>query len=376
VKLEVSHKELRTVLEKAWETKLALFIWGAPGIGKSSSVRDFAMDLAKKLGREYKEWSHLTKEEKEAIKKNPKKYFLLYDIRLSQYDPSDLRGLPALNGQETVEWKIPEWVYIYSLKDIAGIIFFDEINLAPPSVQAGAYQIILDRCISDTKLSDNVLIISAGNRIQDMANVYDLPKPLQNRFIHCVLKIPTAEEWTEWAQEKGLDSRVITFLNARPTFIFKMSEKSGDEAFPTPRSNEFWARLIADVPSNDLKTLEMLTATAVGTGVALEFVSFIKLQRQIDFKAILENPEKVKEINELDMKYALVSLIIEHWKKSKHSIENFKKLFNVFRNFTEEEFQIITLRGIKQISPRIIMQAIEKLPEFRDWAKNIIKYLT
>jgi len=374
VKLEVSHKELRKVLEKAWETKLSLFIWGAPGIGKSTAVRDFAMDLAKRLGREYKEWSHLSREEKEAIKKNPEKYFLLYDIRLSQYDPSDLRGLPALNGQETVEWKIPEWVHIYSLKDIAGIIFFDEINLAPPSVQASAYQIILDRCISDTKLSDNVLIISAGNRIQDMANVYDLPKPLQNRFIHCVLKIPTVEEWTEWAQTKGLDNRVIAFLNARPTFIFKMSEKSGDEAFPTPRTNEFWARLIADVPSEDLKTLEMLTATAVGTGVALEFASFIKLQRQIDFKDILKNPEKVKEIKELDVKYALISLLLEHWKGVKHNLENFKRVFNVLKNFEEEEFQIIALRGIKMSSTKIIMSALEKMPEFREWAKKIIHY--
>lgn len=374
MKIEVSHNELKKVLRKAWETKLSLFIWGSPGIGKSTAVRDFAKELAKELGREYREWSELTKEDREAIKKNPEKYFLLYDIRLSQFDPSDLRGLPGLNGADTVEWKIPDWVYIFSRKNIAGIIFFDEINLAPPSVQASAYQIILDRVISDTRISDGVMIVSAGNRIED-ANVYDLPKPLQNRFLHVVLRVPTIEEWTEWAQEvKGLDSRVITFLNARPSLLFKVSDKSGDEAFPTPRTCEFWARLIENIPTDNLSEIELITATAVGTGVAMEFSAFLKLQRDIDFKGILENPDKVSEIKDLDAKYALISLIIEHF-KSKKNIETFKKLFEIIRRFNEEEFQIIAIRGIKQISQKTIMTAVQTMPEFKEWVKGILKYL-
>ena len=58
-----------------------------------------------------------------------------------------------------------------------------------------------------------------------------------------------------------------------------------------------------------------------------------------------------------------------------NNLENFKQVFNVLKNFEEEEFQIIALRGIKMSSTKIIMTALEKMPEFREWAKKIIHYL-
>jgi len=375
VKLEVNHEELKQILKVVWKAKLPLFIWGAPGIGKSYMVRDVAKEIAKELGREFVELNKIDKAKRKEIEANPEKYFVLYDIRLSQYDPSDLRGLPALNGQETVEWRINDWVYLFSRPNIAGIIFFDELNLAPPSIQASAYQIILDRCISDTPIAKDVLIVSAGNRLEDKANVFDMPKPLQNRFLHCTLRVPSVEEWTKWAQEHNLDMRVITYLNSRPSHLFKMDEESNDEAFPTPRTVEFWARLIRDVPDEDLNTLEKLTAIAVGTGVALEFVSFIKLRRQIDFKDLLEHPEKLRQIEEVDMKYAIVSLIADYWRNSRKDMKTFAKLFKIIKEFPEAEFQIITLREIRRQSPKILFNALMKVPEYNEWANKIIQYL-
>ena len=210
--LEVNHKDLEDLIMRHYKAEVPLYIWGATGIGKSETVDRKAKEIAESLGREYVKWNKISKKKKQEIAENPKKYFFLMDIRLSQLDPSDLRGLPALNGKETVEWKIPFWLHVASLEEAMGIIFFDEINLAPPSIQSAAYQLILDRELGEVPISKGVTSIAAGNRLEDKANVYDLPRPLQNRFDHVTLGIPTITQeckgdWGEWAMENKIDTR-------------------------------------------------------------------------------------------------------------------------------------------------------------------------
>ena len=86
------------------------------------------------------------------------------------------------------------------------------MNLAPPTIQALAYSLIWDRFVSEYAISPNVLILAAGNRLEDRASVFELNDPLKNRFSHCELGQPSIEGWTEWALLNNIDSRVITFL--------------------------------------------------------------------------------------------------------------------------------------------------------------------
>lgn len=78
---EISHDELWQLIDVAYNKKVSLFVWGTFGIGKSSVVQDYAKDN--------------------------KLEFL--DIRISQLEPSDLRGLPSLNNGET-KWLPPSWL--------------------------------------------------------------------------------------------------------------------------------------------------------------------------------------------------------------------------------------------------------------------------
>ena len=373
-KLEVNHKELEQILDVVWKRKRPLFIWGAPGIGKSYSVREKAKRLAEENKREFIEWNKTPEDIKRKALKEPEKYFFFVDIRLSQFDPSDLKGLPSLNGDDTIEWKIPGWLKLATLKNAMGIIFFDELNLAPPSIQASAYQVILDKAIGDYSLSEDVLVLSAGNRIEDKAFVHDMAKPLQNRFLHLTLRVPTVEEWTDWAIEHGIDSRIIMFLNNNPSLLYKIDERSGEEAFPTPRTNEFWSDIIKDV--DDINMLEKLTSIAVGTPVASQFVSFLKLQRTVNFKEILENPKKVKEIKDedIDLKYAVLSIAVEYYRK-KPGKERLKKVFDIANNLEPVEFSILLLRTVKGVSPRVFMQNLKTIPGMMDWVKRNLQYL-
>ena len=93
-----------------------VMLWGAPGVGKSQMVAQIA----------------------------DRHNATLIDIRLSQMEPSDLRGIPFRNG-DFVDWAIPAMLPNIERHGEQGILFLDEITSAPPSVSAAAYQLILDR---------------------------------------------------------------------------------------------------------------------------------------------------------------------------------------------------------------------------------------
>ena len=101
----------------------------------------------------------------------------LIDIRLSQMEPTDLRGIPFRSGQ-LVEWSIPSVLPDAERHGPSGILFLDEITSAPPSVSAAAYQLILDRRLGEYKVPDGWVIFAAGNRQGDRGVTYAMPAPL------------------------------------------------------------------------------------------------------------------------------------------------------------------------------------------------------
>ena len=134
-----------------------VFLWGAPGVGKSQVVAKVAADRG----------------------------MALRDIRAVLLDPVDLRGLPRLeNGR--AEWCPP--AFLPGPDDSEqGIIFLDELNAAPPLVQAACYQLVLDRRIGEYRLPDGWSIIAAGNREKDKAVTHRMPSALANRMVHLEL---------------------------------------------------------------------------------------------------------------------------------------------------------------------------------------------
>lgn len=351
----VEHKELEKLIRVAYDKKVPFFVWGAPGIGKSESVRRVAKEIAVEKNLKYGE---------NGLNENDT--FCLIDVRISQLDPSDLRGLPSINDGVT-RWLPPSWLP----KSGQGIIFFDELNLAPPSIQASAYQLILDRRLGEYRLPDGYVIVSAGNRLEDRANVFELPAPLANRFTHIELQIPSKDVWTDWALSNGIDSRIVSFIQFKPSMIFKFDSKMKDKAYPTPRSWAFCSKLISDIKSGELGFLGTLAASAVGEGTSIEFGAFMKLQRSIDIKDILKNPEKVKDINEIDLKYSLLSSVSEYYRDDRKILEKIL----VMCQYLEPEFAILLLRFTRAIDEPYLRRELPKLKTWIDLSSKYAKYI-
>jgi hypothetical protein len=338
----VSHSKLKEIIKICYDRRVPLYIWGPPGIGKSCVVREVTEELDIKL----------------------------IDTRISQFEPSDLRGLPSFNKvDKTTEWFPPNFLP----KEGKGIWFADEINLAPPSIQAATYQLVLDRRLGDYVLPDGWVVMAAGNRIEDKASVFDLPAPLANRFAHIELCVPTAEQWTNWAIENGIDYRLISFINWKPSLLYKFSPDSNERAFPTPRTNELCSKMIKGI--TDLKIIEELVSCAIGEGAAIEFTAFLKLSKKINADDILNNPKKVTEINEISMKYTIISGISEKYKLSyKEDKSLLNKTLEVVNNL-EPEFAALLLRMINSVDRNYFKSNSIKLKVFDSISSKFGKFL-
>jgi len=326
--MKVNHKELTELIKVAYETKTPLFIWGGTGIGKSTIVRDTAEEIAKEKSLEFSD------EDVENGK------FGFEDVRISQLEPSDLRGLPIVDKEKnSTRWLIPNW--LPKNPESSGILFFDELNLSPPSIQAVAYQLILDRKIGDYVLPKGWVVVSAGNRVEDRANVFEMAMPLANRFIHSELNIPDKDLWSKWALDNEIDNRIISFIQFKPSALYKADSKLKDKAFPTPRSWVYCSKLIK--AKEDKKLLNLLVASSVGEAIGTEFSAFLRLQNKINLKEIMENPKKVADIKEIDLRYILLGTIAENYRKDKKILEKSFELCS----YLEPEFAILLLRFLK-----------------------------
>jgi len=343
--MQVNHIELKEQIKISYETKIPLFVMGATGIGKSDTIVTACKELAESNGLEFSD------------KDIQDGKFGFVDVRISQLDSTDLRGLPSVEEGKT-KWLIPNW--LPSNKESKGILFFDELNLAPPSIQSACYQLILDRKLGDYELPKGWLIVSAGNRVEDKCNVFEMSSALKNRFAHTELKIPDHEAWTNWALNNDLDGRVVAFIQFKPSSLFKFDVKNSDNAFPTPRSWTFCSRLIRERENKEL--LQRLASSTIGEATATEFVGFLKLQKKINLKEILSKPELVASIKEIDLKYVLLGTISEYYKKDKSILLKTLKLCE----YLEPEFAILLLRFLKGVNKKHFSSELIKSKEGKE----------
>jgi hypothetical protein len=257
-------QELASFLSRMVEEKLLLsvMLWGPPGIGKSSIVAE----VARRQG------------------------LTLVDLRLSQLAPTDLRGLPvAENGVS--KWFPPEFLPTQG----QGVLFLDEINMAPPSMQGLAQQLILDRQVGSYRVPDGWFIWAAGNRKADRAAVFEMPSALANRFIHLEL-MPCLDSFKAWGLRHGVREQVLAFLAFRPTLLHQIDVQHA--AWPSPRS---WAM------ANRLLAIGLSIEPAIGPGVTGEFEAFCAVYADLpNLESILQGSSKVAFPVEPSTRYATV----------------------------------------------------------------------
>ena len=345
---KVTHKELKEIVNLYYETdikdygKHALFIWGRFGIGKSFIVKEIAQEKAKEKDLIFKEWAKLSEVEKEKVEKEPEKYFILIDIRLSEMDSTDIKGLPIFtNDNKAIEFKTPRWALFLENSKSNGFLFFDEINLAIPLVMSSCYKIIYDRVINEGVVNKNWLIMGAGNTTEDNAPINEIAPPLKDRAGEVELLGSNTEDWIEqFALKNNFVSEIIGYLTFKESSLYKVDFED-TQKFTTYRGWERLNNLIKNIDRTDIKKLRLISSTAIGEGISEEFTAFCNLRNKIDIDSIIKNPKKLKDIKEIDILYFLISSFVDLYTSKKI---NFNKIIEVSKVLDKEnKAEFVTL---------------------------------
>ena len=269
---------------------------------------------------------------------------------MSLWEPTDIKGIPYFDAvQGRMVWAPP-----VELPDEATakkhdiiILFMDEMNSAPPAVQAAAYQLILNRRVGTYHLPKNVVIVAAGNREADKGVTYRMPAPLANRFVHLEMKVDF-DDWFSWASENRLHQDVVGYISFSKKDLYDFDPKSPSRSFATPRSWSFVSELLED--DDDENTTTDLVSGAVGEGLAVKFMAHrkvaSKLPKPID---ILDGKVKELETKEISAMYSLtVSLCYELKEACDKNDKKFDEKTNNFLRFAMDNFDTeLVVMGIK-----------------------------
>ena len=337
--------QLLTILEREFDSTRAghhtpVMLWGPPGVGKSDMVRQVAQ----------------------------RHQVPVIDIRLSQMEPSDLRGIPFRVG-DRVDWAIPALLPDGARHGAAGILFLDEITSAPPTVSAAAYQLILDRRLGEYQVPPGWAIFAAGNRQGDRGVTYSMPAPLANRFSHFEVET-NLDDWVAWAYRHAIDERVIAFLRFRPELLFDFDPAHNPVAFPSPRSWEFAHRALQKFGDHP-NLLQGSIQACVGPAAGVELTAFVNsLDKMPDLDAILAGDEGVPVPDEIDLQYAVAAALVGRAIRAQEAGDGARvhgRILDYAGRFPQREMGVMLVSDMH----RAIGNAVFEVPQFGAWAQAV-----
>jgi len=298
-----------------------LFLWGAPGLGKSSIVQQAAeaLDLP------------------------------VIDIRAALLDPVDLLGVPNVRDGKTF-WNVPNWLP----QSGSGVLFLDELSNANEAVQNALLQLVLDRKIGDYQLPDGWAIVAAGNRVTDGTFSRKLSKALGSRFATHLELAVDLDDWCKWAIGNDVKPEVIGFVRLRPDLLHSFDPKAAGNSFPCPRT---WATVSDFVGELSPSTELAFFSGTLGDGAAAEFTAFLRIYRDLpNLDAAMMNPDSFECPDNVSVKYAIAGAMTR-----KTTPDNASRAFALMSKLPTE-FQVVWLRDLSDLNP-----AITNCPEFTSW---------
>lgn len=296
----MTNKTATTALGVAVGARTPVLLWGAPGTGKSSIVRDLAAAMG---------WPCEV---------------VIASIR----EPSDFAGLPIV-ADGGVRFAPPSWA-TNLLEAGRGLLFLDEISTAPPAVQAALLRVVLERTVGDLQLPDDVVVVAAANPPDQAADGWDLSAPLANRFCHLDWDVDAAEIAAGFTAgfprpdaphlpERWVDAKtraradVAAFLLLRPTLVAvpPTDRATAGRAWPSPRTWEMAATLLAATRAieagRDVTTA--LVTGCVGQGPGLELMTWLSELDLPDPEAVLADPSAFELPERGDRAYAALTSV-------------------------------------------------------------------
>lgn len=362
-KLKVTISQATRMVNKLCKVGLVPMIHGSPALGKSA--------IAKEIAR--------------------RNNLILIDLRLSQCEPTDLLGLPAINHAIQRSGYMPMDSFplkgdglpmmldengngIFTLDDDGKkvyqyyngwLLFLDEFNSAERQTQAAAYKVILDRMIGMFHMHEKVFPLCAGNLETDGAIVEAMSTAMQSRLCHLEV-YADHKEWCEWAIANGIDNRIVSFIEFMPKYVYNFRADHNDRTYSSPRTLEFAHKWMNEFGVQDEDARPALSGI-LGHGVAAELISFCNMYDNLPkIKDIISNPKGTRVPDETDrgLLFATCGAISHH-----ATVENIPQLLEYVSRFPKD-MQIVAARMIVMRNKDVLT-----VKEFILWYTQFAQYL-
>ena len=267
-------------------TRIPFLLWGEPGAGKTAVVESAASGG----------WHVET-------------------LICSHYEPSDFAGLPIVTGDH-VTLAPPGWARRVAAHDGPSIVFFDEWTTASPAVQAAALRPLTHGEVGALKLPEAVSFGAAANPADIAASGWELAAPTANRFVHLQWGLPldvyaesiVTGSWPELSvpvlgdaysgELASARALIAGFLRARGGLLSSVPSDAASRgrAFPTPRTWDYTARLLAAcrVAESSDDVVRLLVHGVIGDSTGYEFLAWMRALDLPDPEKALADPSSVQ----------------------------------------------------------------------------------
>lgn len=318
-------------------TKRPIWVWGSPGIGKSSLVYQSGSDIF------------------------PNSTYQVWELRATEFEGVDIRGVPFLKDGKT-NWALPD--LFPTEPDQQGIIFLDELPQAENEVQKVLAKLALDRKIGDYSLPEKVFVVAAGNRPKDKSGVGRVLNHLLNRFAHVDFDVDL-DDWCSWAAQADISPELRAFMRFKgASYLSDFDPSLGERSFASPRS---WhaADDVYKVCPQDLR--QEALGGVVGAGKAAEFLTFVELYQKLpDVDAVLKNPATSPvPSREPSVLYSLVGALADKVRKD----PKLAKPYAVYARRLPDEFSVVAAKEL----PAEAMRAIVLDKDCQNWVGELRK---
>jgi hypothetical protein len=268
---ELCVHELNADNNNVKKINLTPMLWGGAGIGKTSMVKEIADEMG----------------------------YELRVISLNTLSPLDVRGLPYIPLDNPEAFKFIPAGFVPTGKEPKPVLlFFDEINTAPPLSQVVAYQIALERNLGghdlpvynvkgktytykgetrEYKTNLKTAVILAGNRSKDKGATFEMPMPLANRLTHLYVEADE-KEFTEYGLNNDINNGILAFIQSNPTYLHKMGNEYG---FASPRSWHMLSVSLDGITDYSTPLVKRIIESKIGEGTGSIFFEFLRLEKYI-----------------------------------------------------------------------------------------------
>lgn len=298
----------------AVQAKTPVMLVGAPGTGKTESVRA----IAKLMG------------------------YALITLVGSQMDPTDIVGLPkgehlgkTDDGKDifgTVN--LAPWWQVRILKEKKVILFLDEFSNTSGATRASMLTMLQNREFPNGHvMPEETIVIGAMNPASQAADGYDLDLPTTNRIFFIPWKT-SHESWyagmlVAWGNKEASEDelawrgKIVKFIKENPGELHRepteratkevyganLSDPSESEVFryawASRRSWDNLSRILTGAP-NDVSIQDMIAQGTVGFAAAAKFRDWLRKNDTINPSAVLKDPNCVDWENLLPNDLSLI----------------------------------------------------------------------